>query len=866
MFLFEWNLLFTLTIYSSLEASTKLQKTILSASFLKHPSFCCELIKRYIKFTDQLSNEIAKSHQPIVVTLFQANDFDMSTIDENCTFKLIEITSVKSQTNLLVSNVKLLTHIITEITDLQNDLTVECALCILNTFNNAHLRVKSRCLRFFSKLLNHSLNLDTSLQSMLVSILDSIEYFEKVIPLWIHHKLVKPDEIESFTSLVNDFVENQSITKLFDVEHLKQAINSCLNILRTHSHLNVDAYEKIMPGIYKFMRTISVYVNDFSLHEKIYQFVAGSVEDDQLFRKNITLLGPILLDEMKNFKINSWHLAEKKIAVIQNEQNQTNGIIIEQLKCLCSILRTARFLEHSITCDLQRQRYNDIHKVNENGRELLSSLRSVFKSHISKLPRRLFTSLNDLSKFILNQFTALLTTKYSPLIDTSTLLLFSEITTLMLGLSDSQDMDDYLQHQLVLITLCPFIRCSELLLNHLQQAFEEETNRINKIMESPFIADDANAAWQELALQSIANINLEYVLTNNKEIFMDILCQIVGNINQPEYLDHIFNVLISCVIQAETYGIRDYEKFIEKVSRDQRNELVVSHHLKNFYCLSSGQTIIMQTNKGDNYRYKFICPICSSNKQINDEDAKSLRNLLDKTKNGRFVRIFKTLHTVQTEHQEKYFKMFVSDELKIRENMTFCLPAILNHLNLGNYHNVTDYWLSPIVDKEMNIRLWMIKYIHMIPKHGDERILNKCFEKLLECTRQFLMSDQKQDQSSVLSLISSFATSAEITEPMLLNCFRLTLYFCICSKSMVSRQAALCATEMCFKFGITPKNILIWYKTELFKFIISICVSNYITYDVAMQKSLHSVSSLSSLNKSNRKTNNIFNFFIFSII
>lgn len=766
----------------------------------------------------------------------------LSLIDKDEQFKQIEITGVKAQTSLLISNVQLLSYVVIEMIDLQTSLIVRCTKCVLNTFHNAHVRVKSRCLRYFNKLLNHTNELDEALQPMLVSILENIEYFEKVIPLWIHHKLVKVDDVNTFANLANDFLNNPNIYKLFNRDQLRRAAHCCLNILRTHGHLKVGAYDNIEASVYKVVRTIATEVNDVTLHLQIFRFVEPTVSENQLFASNITLMTPGILDQMKNSQTYSWALVDQKINDIQREEDESDIIIIDQLRCVYSILNSARYLEYSLAVHMQRQRCDD-DKDNTNSHGPSPLWQENIKHTLNKSLRPLFGQLSVLYEYVLSRFNALLSTKFSPLVDTSTLLLFVDIAIAIVSLSNVQDIDTYTQLQFLLIALCPFLRNSELLFNHLQQAFEVETSRIVKIMETPCMPNRMGVPWQMQAFQSIINMNLECVSTENKGIFLDIFVQIATNVHHPGYLEQIINVLTNCVIQIDTYGAGDLEKFIETVARDERNQLVVSNHLRLFYCLSSGRTLIMQTSKGDEYRYKIMCPMCMLNTDVMHENVESVKRLLNTT-GGRFVRAHTTKHTEHTAHHIAYFKMFKSPDQKIRENMTFCLPAILNHLNLSLYENVADIWLNPLVDHEMNIRLWMIKHIHIIPKRGNERIRKICFDKLLECTKIFLIREHKSDQSIVLSLISSFATASEITEPLLLGCFRLTLYFCMCTKSMVSRQAALCASEMCFKFGITPENILTWNKTEMYSFIISLCVSNYMKDNVGLQKSLHPVSTL----------------------
>lgn len=822
-----------------METTTNLQKTILSASFLKQPSLCNQLLEKYIECTVLLANGPVQASKPLLINMFEAKDFDMSVIDPNCTFKPIKICTIQSQNHILMSNIKLLAHISIEMCNIDNEHMIQCTQCILNAFTNANIQIKTTCLRYFAQLFKHAINLEKRLQPMIVWILECVEEIENLMSLWIHYKLARPDDIDNYIQSVCEFLDNQYIVKLFEVDYLRQAINICLKILRTHHNLKVSAYDKIVPFVYMLIKMLSNEVSDEFTHTNMYQFVKATLSNDIEFQKNIELLGPIVLEQMKNGHLQSWCLADEKLQEMFTYQNPTTEKIINHMKCLCSILKTVRFIEHHLTIHLQREVCAKGILMSP-GSNLITSLRKTFATFMQSFPSHLLTQLDALGKYVLTQFSLLLKTKYSPLVDTTTLLLFTEIAIAILSVGDSMEIDDYLQSKLVLIAFCPFIRCSELLFNHFQQTFEEETHRLNRIMESPFIRNNEVPNWQEYILQMIAGVNLKFISTKNRDIFMDILGQICGNLEQPECLDQIMNVLVSCVIQVNTYSIGDLEKFIKRIASNPDNHLVVSRHLCSFYCLSSGLTYIFQTSKSNTYPYKLLCPKCDTHIEFAGNESKVFLQLLEKT-NGKFVRTLTTQYNIRDECHMNYFKLFKSDESQIRANMSFCLPPILNHLNLDRYIGAVDYWFNPIIDDEIDIRLWMIKYMVIFPKCGNQIVLNKCLNQLLQCTKKFLLSDKKADQLAALQLISSFATSNEITETMLLNCFRMTIYFCMSSRSMVSRQAVLRATEICYKFCITPKNLLVWYKTHIFKQIVTLCVSNYVSYNVGLQKSLQTV-------------------------
>lgn len=121
-----------------------------------------------------------------------------------------------------------------------------------------------------------------------------------------------------------------------------------------------------------------------------------------------------------------------------------------------------------------------------------------------------------------------------------------------------------------------------------------------------------------------------------------------------------------------------------------------------------------------------------------------------------------------------------------------------------------------------------------------ETVNDRCLRQLTQSTRKFLKSSEPE-QSCVLAYLKAFGTSDEATASTLHFCFRQILYFCICSESQVSREATVLATEMCQRVGIRPNKMLVWYKTNLFKLIVPLCVSNYISYEISLEKSLHAV-------------------------
>lgn len=164
----------------------------------------------------------------------------------------------------------------------------------------------------------------------------------------------------------------------------------------------------------------------------------------------------------------------------------------------------------------------------------------------------------------------------------------------------------------------------------------------------------------------------------------------------------IMNVLVNCVIQVNTYSIANYEMFIKSIVTDANNHLAISRHLCAFYCLTSGCAYIFQTFKNSTYPFKVVCSKCDSQLQFNGNESKVLFQLLEKA-NGKFICTLSIHYNIQvTGTHMNYFKLFKSPVYDIRVKMSFCLPSILNHLDLGRYPRAVDFWLNPIVDAIMD--------------------------------------------------------------------------------------------------------------------------------------------------------------------
>lgn len=114
-------------------------------------------------------------------------------------------------------------------------------------------------------------------------------------------------------------------------------------------------------------------------------------------------------------------------------------------------------------------------------------------------------------------------------------------------------------------------------------------------------------------------------------------------------------------------------------------------------------------------------------------------------------------------------------------------------------------------------------------------------EKLLAATTKSLETDDKAQQSAVVTLIEKFASSKTTSERTLLMCYRKMLFFLVNPKSLVAGNATLCAEIMCQRKGILTRDLYVWYKEQILSTVIRLAVSVHLEYGLLFDKTLANV-------------------------
>lgn len=672
----------------------------MSASFLKQPALFCKIMNKYIEFTTLLVNATVNFASPFRVDLFQTEELDVTTMVENCTYKPIEIKNIGSLNELLYTNIELLTHAIQEVASYEDELIVSCTKCVLEAYKICHLRIKKRCLQYFTALFRSIVNMDAELQPIIVTL---IEYFGEVemrLPIWTDQKLVKAEDITKYIKRAEEFLDSPHIVKLFQPAFLRQASHVALDVLSAHHKSKVVVYEGVIEAIYRFLSKTIGLVNDAKLYTSVSELVRSTQNKSDEFSQAVDLLEFVVGAQLLDSNVVAWEMVDQNIAQMLNNETSPKS----HLLCLRAIFSTARRIEHNYSMHLQQQKAKSYTSQPVD----LTEIRQLNDKAISmNCSRRLFGNMDAIGGYVLRCIGQLLTS-HNERTSIEEIVLISELAVGMLSVSDCQDLDDYSQMQLLLFALCPFIQFSDLLYNHFQQAFETETKHIKRILLANR-GPEFMLVWLSDALTQLSNLNLDYLSTKNKEIFMDFIIQLFTSITDSRLRHQIMEISIGLIIQ-DCYQVQNFHEYLLGAMNNDENRMAVSENLCTFLCLATSSSChAFQTVKNGRFEYEIICRDCSL-RQSNDVtmDAGAFLQLVDKV-NGKYVQTTKNSHIFSESSSWKYFQLFQSEDPRIRCNMAKCVPALLNHLYEYAFNDkYMDLWLSPVLDDNPEVRLGMM--------------------------------------------------------------------------------------------------------------------------------------------------------------
>jgi len=102
-------------------------------------------------------------------------------------------------------------------------------------------------------------------------------------------------------------------------------------------------------------------------------------------------------------------------------------------------------------------------------------------------------------------------------------------------------------------------------------------------------------------------------------------------------------------------------------------------------------------------------------------------------------------------------------------------------------------------------------------------------------------------QRRVLNILNAIA-HMEDDEIWLFHWFKMTFFFLVHTRSLVTQEAVLAATEMCASHGLQTINLWNWYKRDALDLTVRLALTGYLSDGVRFTRSLRAVSALQPFN------------------
>lgn len=693
--------IFFVVINRSLQTIVDLQKNIIAASYMKQPDLFNILILRYIAFTRILIDADKSLPEPLIVSIFKSNEFDMTTIVPDCEFKSIEITKIETLRKMVYTNVRLLKHAIMQAGNNRTTLTSKCNDIVLDVFRIMELGIKTVCVKYFYEFFVGTEQLTNGQQIILCNLLEGVSEIQTKIDTLKSQKIVHDDDIKNFVDSICMLLESNGFIRRFSHEILSRAGHICLEILRYHfaNASSTSDYNPIVRPIVKFL-------NSSPVAEELWRLFL-TTDDSKNLPGNLTPVSFSMNQEPQQISTTFWDISALKLNIICSKESGCHEEATKELSLIKLILSNARSFEHLWQIQQQIQLCEEM--SNEKFNVIVDKLKEVtFRSANPSKPRRLFSNMEALVNCLLKKLLDIIDSDRDP-ISLPTLVLITEICVEVLTLSDGQDMEEYTQLQFQLLALCPLMQMSDLLSEHIKQEFANVSARVNIIFN--MLNDSHEEIPIEKTLSAISNLNIQFLSSKCRDVLIDIIHQIMKNIEYPSHHTLITKILINCLIH-DSYSLHQIEAYFKDLMNNESHHIAVSEGLKTALCLSHGQCIVFYVYSNGHFFNKLHCQLCECDNPMENNTLLAELNSLK----GRLIMSKKMSRRFQFNSSVDYFKLFQTTNIPVRYNMTYCIPALLNHFHVASYQpNNVRLWLSPLCDDKFEIRVGMIKCLKQIP-------------------------------------------------------------------------------------------------------------------------------------------------------
>ncbi|XP_029733989.2 serine/threonine-protein kinase ATR-like [Aedes albopictus] len=815
--------------FSIKESNILLQKAILSASFVKQVWFLHEAAEKYLDILDTLN--CYDSEKEIKLENFQMSLQYFENLNCSCAFAPIVIKG--SVTKITLTEVCL--HVLSQVVSLVDDscnrrLRERSAEIVMTTLISGSLDEKTLCIMFFGQFLKLCTVYTPNLEHLVWEVLSVVETTLERFNRWLSSELVRLRSLEQFKTALVDFYSKLNALKYDrNPSELRQKLFQCsMRIIKNLMSIKKDAGDlklKLLEEISKFLKAVQ---NQFGV-DMVYDIYDDVYELSYQFPDLLNLLEVPITSELiaskdagDSLTLKRSHFWNRALDIALEGEDKSKQM---QKIYLCQkIVHLGINVVYNFTCWLQKE--------SNKTKYLL-----VFDGRLRTFLETLFQELSEIN------FT------------TDIVLLILDVCFDATLLKDFGSLDVDFQRQILSWLLLPFADDQK---SNYHITIQE--NLKTKFYDGLKNGCDINLikarSLDQLCTLSLTNIG-DSVAETVKASFWDIIQNVVRSDDLPlKRILHRFYV--NALLSFKFAPSQLYSELLHPALNIQELRPIAIQNLATHFCMKSGNFSVFEVNRDGCLRRKLRCFRCKPS--ANEQDITSTQTSPSQ-KQELFAQSDGIRLTLNDLEQYTAFNipsddiletLYQSEDSDTRVEMVKLLPILLKHTpEVATTERMVKAWSELITcnsgdasitfSKTFPILMYYVVNSSLEP-HTKDKIIQSCLDKLLQAVKLSLKKSDYNYQSAVMNMVVKFATCDGITEERLMHCLRMLFFFLMLRESEVSREATLAAGEMCEHHGVTPLDMLHWYRHDMIKLIIAICATNYCCFEVSLQKSLYHIS------------------------
>lgn len=340
-------------------------------------------------------------------------------------------------------------------------------------------------------------------------------------------------------------------------------------------------------------------------------------------------------------------------------------------------------------------------------------------------------------------------------------------------------------------------------------------------------------------LETILSRDLHTFTDTMKTSYLDALKNCSKQFWEPNQVAINFHVLL--------YDLISVTDMCESISQLDLKQIVhqeaVASILQPLVCaLSTNYSVVYSVTKFETIlRCNVCCPI--------NHDTSLPKDLLFVRKSNRYAQSIICENIIERVLEQ----LIQSDSTTVRLNVINALTSVAKHIPRAlTISSSTISVMSLIADPSIEILqslaavlpdvLLAINTSNKISNSQKLSFLDQLVRHISTAVQGSLCRSDSSKQAAVLNLIRAVGCQPGLPEQRVLQTFLLTTFFVIRPESLESKSAALCAVEICFAANTNPRQLVCWYKEDVFKLLIAGAVNNFMRHGFGLNKSLTNVS------------------------